>query len=233
MWWTPIRRSRTAKSLGLSCSIQNLLPNKLPPSLSTRPGNLYQVISRAPGGGVGKKVHQIRWSEKQIPHSYWVVTRAKFKCEGKHGKAWGKLYWRGMFPGLFIHRLSGSVNGSRQTCQHQRRANTGRTKVRMDGGFFYSEDECMTYHPCLLLCSLSAFSDLVLPSPLKIHDAAIAYFCRTKATALLVALHIYLQIVYMLSRLGSVESIRLRWTTSSFCKLDRKCLSYRRRHRSM
>lgn len=106
MWWTPIRCSRIGKSSGLARSIQNLLPNKLPPSLSARPGNLYQVISRAPGGGVGKKVHQLRWSEKQISDSYWVVTRAMFKCEGRHGKAWGKLYWKGRL--LPICRLLGS-----------------------------------------------------------------------------------------------------------------------------
>lgn len=92
MWWTAIRCSHSVLSSGLP--IKNLLPKKLPPSLSSRPGNLYEVISRAPGGGVGKQVHQVRWSEKKIPNSYWVITRSKFKCEGKHGKAWGKLYWK-------------------------------------------------------------------------------------------------------------------------------------------
>lgn len=90
MLWTPVRHS------GIARSIQKLLPNKLPPSLAGRPGNLYEVISRTPGGGVGKKVHQLRWSDKQIGDSYWLITRSKFKCEGKHGKAWGVLYWKGM-----------------------------------------------------------------------------------------------------------------------------------------
>ncbi|KAF5387933.1 hypothetical protein D9615_000125 [Tricholomella constricta] len=88
MSWTPIRSS------GIARSIQKLLPSNLPPSLAGRPGNLYEVISRAPDGGVGRKVHQVRWSEKQIGDSYWLVTRSQFKCEGKHGKAWGLLYWK-------------------------------------------------------------------------------------------------------------------------------------------
>ena len=88
MWWTSVRHSAES-------AIQKLLPRKLPPSLSGNPGNLYDVISRAPGGGVGRKVHQLRWNDKQIGNSYWLVTRSKFKCEGRHGKAWGLLYWKG------------------------------------------------------------------------------------------------------------------------------------------
>ena len=152
MWWTPIRCSPIGTSPELARSIQNLLPNKLPPSLSARPGNLYEVISRTPGGGVGKKVHQIRWSQKQIPDSYWVVTRAKFKCEGKHGKAWGKLYWKGRLAGIsFCNCLLISINHSRQTCQHQGGADTGCTEVYMDGGSFYRTDECMTRRPCWIV----------------------------------------------------------------------------------
>lgn len=79
-------------------SLKRLLPLKkseLPPALKPRTGNLYQVLSRTPTGGVGSEVHQLRWSEKQIANSYWVITRSKFKCGGNHGKAWGRLYWKG------------------------------------------------------------------------------------------------------------------------------------------
>ncbi|TEB35380.1 hypothetical protein FA13DRAFT_1788029 [Coprinellus micaceus] len=76
-------------------SIQRLLPKDLPPSLSPKSGNLYEVLSRTPSGGVGSKVFQTRWRGKEIKDSYWVVTRSQFKCEGKHGKAWGHLYWKG------------------------------------------------------------------------------------------------------------------------------------------
>ncbi|KAH9850042.1 hypothetical protein C2E23DRAFT_837187 [Lenzites betulinus] len=65
------------------------------PSLSTLPGNLYQVLSRYPQDGVGQKVHQTRWGVKGIEGSYWEVTRTKVKCEGRHGKAWGVLVWKG------------------------------------------------------------------------------------------------------------------------------------------
>lgn len=78
-------------------AIQSLLPSTLPPSLRTTPANLYQVLSRAPGGGVGLRVHQIRWTEKGIRNCYWQVTRTRLKLEGSHGKAWGKLYWKGEF----------------------------------------------------------------------------------------------------------------------------------------
>ncbi|GLB33510.1 putative mitochondrial 28S ribosomal protein S34 [Lyophyllum shimeji] len=103
MLWTPVRSS------GIAQSIQKLLPNKLPPSLVPRTGNLYEVLSRSPGGGVGTKVHQIRWSEKQIGDSYWVVTRSRFKCEGKHGKAWGLLYWKNKLVSPREERIRGSL----------------------------------------------------------------------------------------------------------------------------
>ena len=80
-------------------SLRRLLPLKkaqLPPALRPQTGNLYQILSRTPAGGIGTEVHQLRWSEKQISDSYWVITRSKFKCGGNHGKAWGRLYWKGL-----------------------------------------------------------------------------------------------------------------------------------------
>ncbi|KAF8076087.1 hypothetical protein FPV67DRAFT_1470312 [Lyophyllum atratum] len=103
MLWTPVQLSGAARS------IQKLLPNKLPPSLTERPGTLYEVISRTPGGGVGRMVHQLRWSEKQIGDSYWLVTRSQFKCEGKHGKAWGLLYWKNQLVSTKEERIRGSL----------------------------------------------------------------------------------------------------------------------------
>ncbi|KAF8803794.1 hypothetical protein BYT27DRAFT_7225732 [Phlegmacium glaucopus] len=73
-----------------------LQKNQLPPALKPKTKNLYQILSRTPTGGVGTEVHQVRWSEKHISDSYWVITRSKFKCEGNHGKAWGRLYWKGV-----------------------------------------------------------------------------------------------------------------------------------------
>ncbi|KAF5393888.1 hypothetical protein D9757_000289 [Collybiopsis confluens] len=97
MFWTAITRS--SPPVNIEKSLQKLLPKKLPPSLVARPGNLYEVLSRTPSGGIGKRVYQLRWSEKNIPGCYWLVTRSKFKCEGKHGKAWGVLHWKGVPKG--------------------------------------------------------------------------------------------------------------------------------------
>ncbi|KAK2466444.1 hypothetical protein APHAL10511_002086 [Amanita phalloides] len=87
--------ARGAPALNIARSLKKLLPNDLPPSLAAKPGNLYEVLSRTPGGGIGKELHQMRWSNKRIEESYWKVTRSRFKCEGKHGRAWGLLYWKG------------------------------------------------------------------------------------------------------------------------------------------
>ena len=76
-------------------AIQHFLPSKLPPTLSDSPSSLYQVLSRFPKDGVGRKVYQTRWGTKGFPHCYWEVTRTKLKLEGKHGKAWGRLFWKG------------------------------------------------------------------------------------------------------------------------------------------
>ena len=76
-------------------AIQHFLPSKLPPTLSNSPSSLYQVLSRFPQDGVGQRVYQTRWGVKGFPECYWEVTRTKLKLEGKHGKAWGHLVWRG------------------------------------------------------------------------------------------------------------------------------------------
>ncbi|KAI0092460.1 hypothetical protein BDY19DRAFT_903277 [Irpex rosettiformis] len=79
----------------VAAALKKLLPKELPPSLSTRSSTLYQVLSRYPNDGVGQRIHQTRWSMKGISDSYWVVTKTRLKLEGKHGKAWGKLTWKG------------------------------------------------------------------------------------------------------------------------------------------
>ncbi|KAJ7122738.1 hypothetical protein C8R44DRAFT_784408 [Mycena epipterygia] len=74
--------------------VQRLLPQTLPSALKPSSGNIFQVLSRTPNI-VGKEVHQVRWSGKHISDSFWRVTRAQFKLNGNHGKAWGQLYWKG------------------------------------------------------------------------------------------------------------------------------------------
>lgn len=101
--------TRRAPAPNVARSLKKLLPNDLPPSLEGRPGNLYEVLSRKPDGGVGREIHQTRWNNKQIEGSYWVVTRSKFKCEGKHGKIWGLLHWKGESHLLLRYRENSSL----------------------------------------------------------------------------------------------------------------------------
>lgn len=99
----------------------------LPPTLarSAQPHkNLYQLLSTLPQDGVGARVRQRRWAAKglDVPHDvdlkkhlaqlhakgdkplkddahlcYWEITKVRLKDGGNHGKAWGKLVWRGKF----------------------------------------------------------------------------------------------------------------------------------------
>ncbi|PBK69824.1 hypothetical protein ARMSODRAFT_956622 [Armillaria solidipes] len=106
MLWTLARHD-------LASIIKRSIPaSKAPPSLSKNPGNLYEVLSRTPLGGVGRHVYQTRWTTKKIPDCYWKVTRTQFKCEGKHGKAWGLLFWKGKQVSEQPERIRGSLKYS-------------------------------------------------------------------------------------------------------------------------
>ncbi|EPT02799.1 hypothetical protein FOMPIDRAFT_76786 [Fomitopsis schrenkii] len=94
---------------GIAGAIRKLLPKQLPPSLSNRPGNLYEVLSRYPQDGIGQTVHQTRWTAKGLSDCCWVVTRTKLKLEGTHGKAWGHLYWRGKKVSDHDERIPGGL----------------------------------------------------------------------------------------------------------------------------
>jgi small subunit ribosomal protein S34 len=86
----------------LAAAFQKLLPKNLPSGLSTRSANLYQVLSRYAADGIGQRVHQTRWTSKGISDCYWVITRTSLKKGGSHGKAWGRLVWRGQWYRLGI-----------------------------------------------------------------------------------------------------------------------------------
>ncbi|PWN96039.1 hypothetical protein FA09DRAFT_321671 [Tilletiopsis washingtonensis] len=86
-------------------------------SLSNPHATLPQLLASLPSSGVGAKIRQRRWAAKgldvpagqalsgPIPREeraqageagcYWLVTRTQLKQGGKHGKAWGRLVWRG------------------------------------------------------------------------------------------------------------------------------------------
>jgi small subunit ribosomal protein S34 len=84
-----------------AAAFQKLLPKNLPPGLSTKPANLYQVLSRYARDGVGQRIHQTRWTSKGISDCYWEVTRTSLKKGATHGKAWGHLVWRGQLCCMF------------------------------------------------------------------------------------------------------------------------------------
>ena len=79
-------------------AIQHFLPSKLPPTLSSSPSFLFQVLSRFLQDGVGQKIYQTRWGMKGFPECYQEVTRTKPEPEGRHGNVWGHLVWRGTLP---------------------------------------------------------------------------------------------------------------------------------------
>ncbi|KAL1681346.1 hypothetical protein EV122DRAFT_288100 [Schizophyllum commune] len=110
----PTAARRAAGPANIARSLERLLPkpSERPPTLSSLPASLPRVLSRTPDGGVGRRVHQVRWSEKQIPDSYWVVSRTQFKLGGSHGKAWGKLYWKGKPVSDKEERIRGTLKYS-------------------------------------------------------------------------------------------------------------------------
>jgi len=99
-------------SANVAAAFQKLLPKNLPPGLSTKPANLYQVLSRYATDGVGQRVYQTRWTNKGISDCFWIVTRTSLKKGGNHGKAWGRLVWRGKEVSPREERIRGGLKYS-------------------------------------------------------------------------------------------------------------------------
>jgi small subunit ribosomal protein S34 len=137
----------------LAAAFQKLLPKKLPSGLSTRSANLYQVLSRYAADGTGQRVHQTRWTNKGFSDCYWVVTRTSLKKGGSHGKAWGRLVWRGQWNRIFVKfavlvvltMFTGNREGSKPT----RRTHTGWSEVQLEKwGVLYPSD--IEYASCTM-----------------------------------------------------------------------------------
>ncbi|KAI0307358.1 hypothetical protein B0F90DRAFT_1687772 [Multifurca ochricompacta] len=96
-------------STSVVSAFQKLLHKNLPPGLSTKPANLYQILSRYPVDGIGQRIYQTRWATKGIVDCYWVVTRTSLKKGGTHGKAWGRLVWRGKEVSPREERIRGGL----------------------------------------------------------------------------------------------------------------------------
>lgn len=126
------RSTASASSSSVDVLTSHLSRAHLPPVLARiqKPHkNLYQLLSSLPNDGVGAKVRQRRWAAKglDIPRGqdlkthiqhlqqsstketkteghlcYWEITKVKLKDGGNHGKAWGRLIWRGMSTHLLV-----------------------------------------------------------------------------------------------------------------------------------
>lgn len=72
--------------------LKTLVPES--PFLRHQP-TLYETISRLPRDGLGSRVRQRRWDTKGFDDTYWEITRVRLKNEGKNGRVWGKLFWKG------------------------------------------------------------------------------------------------------------------------------------------
>lgn len=88
-------------------------------TLNPYPATLYQTLSRLRNDGVGALVAQRRWDAKKIFGCYWKVTRVKLKDEGRHGRAWGRLIWKGQpKTSLFHKKFNVNSGDSRGNCEH-------------------------------------------------------------------------------------------------------------------
>jgi small subunit ribosomal protein S34 len=86
-----------------AAALQSLLGNSVPRVLKEGKLSLLETLSRLPRAGEGARVHQARWTKKGIDNCYWQVTRCTTKNEGKSGKVWGLLVWRGECTRVFNH----------------------------------------------------------------------------------------------------------------------------------
>ncbi|EIE24151.1 hypothetical protein COCSUDRAFT_53242 [Coccomyxa subellipsoidea C-169] len=67
--------------------------------------NLYEVASNLQKHGIGHKVQRTTWKED----SFWTITGMKPSLDGKHGKAFGILTWRGRKESEEPRRVNGTL----------------------------------------------------------------------------------------------------------------------------
>ncbi|KAG7666804.1 hypothetical protein Ndes2526B_g09557 [Nannochloris sp. 'desiccata'] len=66
--------------------------------------NAYEVLSSLPKHGMGTKITRSTWQDS----SFWTVTQIKTEMDGKRGKAYGLLTWRGEQQGEQPSRIRGA-----------------------------------------------------------------------------------------------------------------------------
>ncbi|KIM25620.1 hypothetical protein M408DRAFT_331149 [Serendipita vermifera MAFF 305830] len=97
---------------GLPKALAQLIPATTYDATTTifpHPTTLYRTLSRLPKDGVGARVAQRRWTAKGIEGSYWEVTKIRLKPDGQHGKAWGRLVWKGKAISPQEERIRGGL----------------------------------------------------------------------------------------------------------------------------
>eukprot|EP00761_Pharyngomonas_kirbyi_P012610 gb/GECH01012637.1/.p1 GENE.gb/GECH01012637.1/~~gb/GECH01012637.1/.p1 ORF type:complete len:123 (+),score=17.90 gb/GECH01012637.1/:1-369(+) len=62
--------------------------------LSEKPKNFFEHIAHVPNYGLGMNWRRKTW--KHVPNSHWTLTKLKLSPDGRHGKAWGYLTWKGL-----------------------------------------------------------------------------------------------------------------------------------------
>ncbi|KAK9906607.1 hypothetical protein WJX75_004872 [Coccomyxa subellipsoidea] len=67
--------------------------------------NLYEVASKWQKHGIGQKLQRTTWKED----SFWTITGMKPSLDGKHGKAFGVLTWRGRKESEEPRRVNGTL----------------------------------------------------------------------------------------------------------------------------
>jgi len=79
--------------------------------IATQPRRLPAILSRLPRDGVGSCVRRETWAQKGFNDSWWEITRVKLKNEGRDGRAWGRLWWRGKLVTNTANKTDEPIDG--------------------------------------------------------------------------------------------------------------------------
>ena len=132
-------------------AISGLVPKEMTEPLVKKPRNLYETLSRLPADGVGSRVYQTRWTAKGIGGCFWEVSRVSLKKEGTHGKAWGRLVWRGEMRFEFVHLVNAHELAGKPINEKEEKIRGSLKYLWMDG--VSKGDKCVLYrNSSSLLC---------------------------------------------------------------------------------
>mmetsp|Transcript_4234 Transcript_4234/g.10937 ORF Transcript_4234/g.10937 Transcript_4234/m.10937 type:complete len:124 (-) Transcript_4234:316-687(-) len=75
------------------CTVQLTPPQA--PKWETRQKNFFELATTLPRNGAGYRFARRIWLKDGRCDSFWTVVGLKLKPDGLHGKAYGRLTWRG------------------------------------------------------------------------------------------------------------------------------------------